>query len=105
MTCTKQRLLFQNTPDNLPNFVCSLWASFRNVQLYYNANPSDVDSFSTPSDGTNGQQQRTGEGNCYGKNADIGYQSTAVIGSGSSKGIYLGKHPWTNTDIQCLQHQ
>ena len=29
VTCTKQRLSFQNTPDNLHNFVLSLWASFR----------------------------------------------------------------------------
>jgi hypothetical protein len=29
VTCTKQCLSFQNTPDNLPNFVLSLWASFR----------------------------------------------------------------------------
>jgi len=29
VTCTTQRLLFQNTPDNLHNFVLSIWASFR----------------------------------------------------------------------------
>jgi len=64
MTCTKQHLLFQNTPDNLHNFVLSLWASFRYVQLNHNANALDVDSFSTRSDGTKRQPQRIGEGNC-----------------------------------------
>jgi hypothetical protein len=29
VTCTKQRLTFQNTSDNLHNFVLSLWAAFR----------------------------------------------------------------------------
>jgi len=29
VTCTKQHFSFQNTPDNLHNFVLSLWASFR----------------------------------------------------------------------------
>jgi len=40
----------------------SFWASFRYMQLYHNANVSDVDLFSTHSDGTKGQQQRKGEG-------------------------------------------
>jgi len=62
VTCTKQRLSFQNTPNNLHNFVYSLWACFRCVQLYHNANALDVDSFSTRSDGTKGQPQRKGEG-------------------------------------------
>jgi len=44
------------------NFVLSPWASFRYMQLYHNSNISDVDSFSTHSDGTKGHQQRTGEG-------------------------------------------
>jgi hypothetical protein len=52
--CTKQRLSFQHTPDNLPNFVRSLWASFRSVELFYNANASDLGSFSTRSVPTKG---------------------------------------------------
>jgi len=64
MTCAKQQLSFQNTPDNLHNFVYSLWASFRYVQLYHSANASDVDSFSTRSDRTKGQPPRKREGNC-----------------------------------------
>jgi hypothetical protein len=32
------------------------------MQLNHNANVSDVDSFSTHSDGTKGQQQMKGEG-------------------------------------------
>ena len=64
VTCPKQCLSFQNTPDNLYNFVCSFWASVHYVRLYHNANASDVDSFSTRSDGTNGQPQRKGECNC-----------------------------------------
>jgi hypothetical protein len=47
------------------------------MQLYHNANVSDVDSFSTPSDGTKGQQQRTGERK--GRDADIGDKSTPVV--------------------------
>ena len=105
LTCTKQRLSFQNTPDNLHNFVCSLWAAFRYVQLYHNANASDVDSFSTRSDGTTGQPQWNGEGNCYGKNADIGYKSMPVVRSGQYTGFHLGTHPWTHMDIQCLWRQ
>jgi hypothetical protein len=64
VTCTKQRLSFQNTSDNLYNFVRSLWASFRYFPLYQNANASDVDSFSTRSDGTKWQLHRKREGNC-----------------------------------------
>jgi hypothetical protein len=64
----------QNTPDNFHDFVCSLWAFFCYMQLYHNANASDVDSFQTYSDPTTGQLQRTGDGNCYCKNADIGYE-------------------------------
>jgi len=52
-----QCLSFQNTPDNLHNFVIPLWASFLYLQLYHNANAWDVDSFSTPCDGTKWQQQ------------------------------------------------
>jgi len=63
-TGTKQPLSFQNTPNNLHNFVPSLWASFRYVLLYHNANASDLDWFSTRSDGTNRQPQRQGEGKC-----------------------------------------
>jgi hypothetical protein len=64
VTCTIQCLSFQNTPENLQNFVRSLWAWFRYVQLYHDANSLDVDSFSTSSDGTKVQPQRQGEGNC-----------------------------------------
>jgi len=64
VSCAKQRLSFQNTPDNLHNYVCSLWASIRYVQLYHNANASDVDSLSTRSDGTKWQPQKKREGNC-----------------------------------------
>ena len=63
VTCTKHHLSVQNTPNNPHNFVCSLWASFRYVQLNHNANASDVDSFSTRSDGTKRKPQRKGEGN------------------------------------------
>jgi hypothetical protein len=48
------------------------------MQLYHNANVSDIDSFSTHSDGTKGQQQRKGEDK--GKDDDIGYKSTPVLG-------------------------
>jgi len=64
VTCIKSHLLFQNIPYNLHHFVRSLWASFRYVQLYHNANTLHVDSFSTSSDGSKGQPQRKGEGNC-----------------------------------------
>ena len=102
VTCTKEHLSFQNTPDNLHNFLCSLWACFRYVQLYHNANSLDVDSFSTRSDGTKGQPPMKGESNWLGKNADIGYKLTPVVGSGPFEGIYLRTHPWTHMDIQCL---
>jgi len=62
-TCTKQCLLVQSTPDNLNNFVGSLWAGFRYMQPYHNGNASDVDSFSTHSNVTKGQPPRRGEGN------------------------------------------
>jgi len=81
----------------------SLWASFRYMQLYHNATVADVDSLSTHRDGTKRQQQRKGEG--YGKDADISYRSIPVIRSGLYKGIHLGTHPWTHTDIHCLQRQ
>jgi len=71
------------------------------MQLYHNANVSDVDSLSTHSDGTKWQQKWKGEGE--GKDADIGYKSTLVVGSGPYKGIHLGTHLWTHTDIQCLR--
>jgi len=34
------------------------------MELYHNANASDVDLFSNHSDGTKGQPQRKDEGNC-----------------------------------------
>ena len=76
---------------------------FLPLQLYHNANVSDVDSVSTHSDGTKGQLQRKGEGE--GKDDDMGYKLTPVIGSGPYKGIHLGTHPWTHTDIQYLRPQ
>jgi len=91
--------MFQNTPDNLHNFVHSLWDFVRYVQLYDNANASDGEAFSTCSDATTGQQQRKGEINYEGKTANIRYKSTFVVGSGLKKGIHLGTHPWTDTDI------
>jgi len=82
VTCIKQRLVFQDTPDNQHNLVRSLWASFHYIPLHDNANAWDTVSFSTPSDGTNGQPQRKGKGNCQGKNIHIGDKPTLVIGSG-----------------------
>jgi len=101
MTCTKQRLSFQNTPDNLHNVVLSLWDSFYYMQLYHSAIASDVDSFSTHSDGTKEKQQRKVEG--YSNDVDIRYKLTPVVQSGLYKGIHPRTHRWTHTDIQCLQ--
>jgi len=64
VTCTKQPVSFQNTTDTLHKFECSLWARFHYKKLYHNVTASDVDSFSTHSDGTKGQPERKGEGNC-----------------------------------------
>jgi len=64
VTCTKQSLSFQNTPDNLHKFECSLCARFHYMKLYHNGTALDIDSFSTHSDGTKGQPERKGEGNC-----------------------------------------
>jgi len=75
MTCTKQCLLFQHTPDNLHNSSHSLWAVFCYMQQYHNADASDVDSFSANNDGTKVQRKRQGQG----QDADIGYESTPVI--------------------------
>jgi hypothetical protein len=72
------------------------------MQLYHNADVSEVDSLSTHSDGTKGQQQRKGEG--LGKDADIGYKLTLVVESGLYTGSNVGTHPWTLTDIHCLRH-
>ena len=68
------------------------------MQLYHNANVSDVDSFSTHSNGTKGQLQRKEEGSCRGTNADISYKLMPDVGSGPYKGIHLETHPWTHTD-------
>jgi len=75
------------------------------MALYYNANTLDVDSISTHSDSTKGQQQKKEEGNCLGNNADNGCKSMAVVESGPYTGIHIGTHPWTDTNIQCLRHQ
>jgi hypothetical protein len=69
------------------------------MQLYHNANASDVDSFPTHCDGTKWQREREAEWNCLAKNADIGYKSTLVIVSRPDEGMHLGTHPWTYTDI------
>jgi hypothetical protein len=61
------------------------------MQLYHNANISDVDSILTHSVGTKGQQQRKGEGKA--KDADVVYKSTPGIGSGKYNVIHLGTHP------------
>ena len=50
-TYTKLHFSFQNTPNNLHNFVCSVWGSLCDYQQYHNANTSDVYSFPIRSDG------------------------------------------------------
>jgi len=50
------------------------------MQLYHNANASDVDSFSTHSHDTKGHPQGKAEG--WAKAANIGHKSMPVIGSG-----------------------
>jgi hypothetical protein len=50
------------------------------MQLDYNVSSSDVDSAATYSDGSKCQQEWNENGNCYGKNDDIGYKSTPDIG-------------------------
>jgi hypothetical protein len=72
VTCTKQRFLIQNTPDNRHNCVNPHWAYLRYMLLCLNAHASDVDSYSTHSNSTQSQLQRKEEGNCYSKNSDIG---------------------------------
>jgi len=103
VTCTKQRFSFQNTPDNLHNFVLPLWASFRYMTLHHNANASDVDWFLTHSDGTYGQPQRKRE--AQGNDANISDKSTAVVRLGPFEHIHLGTHPWTHTYLQLLRRQ
>jgi len=78
MSSPTQCLSFEYIPNNLLDFVCSLWACFCYVQLYHKANSSDVDLFSTHSDGTKGQLQRKGAGNYQDKSANIGSKSTPV---------------------------
>jgi hypothetical protein len=75
------------------------------MQQYHNANASDVDTFSTHTDGTKGQPESKGEGNCYNKNADISYKSAAVVGLEPYKGIHVGTHPGFHTDRQHFTHQ
>jgi len=105
MTCTKSFLSFRNTPDNLHNFVRSLCASFWYIQLYHNANASDVDLFSNRSNGTKRHPQTKVEGNCEGKNADISDKSTPVVWFRLYRVNHLRTYPWTHPDIQCLRHQ
>jgi hypothetical protein len=80
MTCTKQLLLFQNTPYNLHNFLHSLGACFRYIQLYLNANALYVDQFSTRCNGTKLQLYRKGKSNSQGNIADIGYNPIVLVG-------------------------
>jgi hypothetical protein len=70
--------------------------------MYHNSNAADVDSSSTLSDGAKGPQKSNGEGNCKGQNANNSSKSTTIVSVGVYKGIHLGIHPWTHTDIQCL---
>ena len=70
------------------------------MELYHNANASDVESFSTHSDGTKWQLHRKGDGNSQGKNSDIGYKSMPVIALGPYNVFHLGTLQWTHTDIQ-----
>jgi len=79
MTCTEQHLSFQNTPDNTLNVAHSPWDSFPCVQMYHNADASDVDSFSTHRVGTKAQPERSADGNCYGNNADVSYKLRPVV--------------------------
>jgi hypothetical protein len=72
------------------------------MQLYHSVDVWDVDSFSTHSNGTKGQQQWKGEGEST--DSDIGYELTLAVGSGQYTGIHLGTHPVTHMDIQCLRH-
>ena len=69
-----------------------------------NTNTLDINSFSIHSDGTKGQLQKTGEGNCYDNNAYICYKLTPIVELGLYNGIHLGTHLWTYVDIQCLRH-
>lgn len=46
-TWTKYGVSFQNTPDNIHNFLSFTSAAFCYMQLYCNANDWNVDSFST----------------------------------------------------------
>jgi hypothetical protein len=75
------------------------------MQLYPNPNALDVDSFASHRDGTKGQLQRNGDGNCEVKNADIGYESTPVFGLGWIIGIHLGTHLVPARDSKCLRGQ
>jgi hypothetical protein len=59
------------------------------MQLYRIATASDVDSFSTHSDGNKGQLQKKGEDNCSGKNVDIDYKPTSVFESKPHRELHL----------------
>jgi len=72
MSCTQQHLSFQHTPGNLHNIASSLLASLHYIHLYHNVKATEVDSLWTSNKRTKGQPQRTGEGICWGKNANIG---------------------------------
>jgi hypothetical protein len=80
-------------------------ASVHDVQLYYNANASDVDLFSIRSDVINWQQQRIQTVNFLGKYADIRNKSMLVIASQPYQALHGGIHHLTQTDMQCLWSQ
>jgi len=71
VTHTKQSFSLQNTSANLPNSVFCLWASFRYMPLYHNANVLDVDSFSTQSNCTKGQLERKGNSRAKMRTTDM----------------------------------
>jgi len=75
------------------------------MQLYHNADASDVASLSTHSDGTKGQPQRQGEGNCESRNADISFESIPVVELGLYTAIHLWIHLRTHTNIQGVRRQ
>jgi len=75
------------------------------MKLYHNANASDVDSFSTRRNGTKRQPRMEGEVNCEGKNANIGYEWTPIVGQRPYIGIHFRSHLWTGTDTQCFRRQ
>ena len=89
MTCTIQHVSFQNTPDNLHNFVCFLSPSFHSVQLYHNAKSSDVDSVPTLRDGAKEQQRRKVKATARAKMGTSVINRLLSLGRDRMKGIIL----------------